>query len=385
MKALLNATQEPVAALGCFRVDLNNETSTALMIGAPRRRAPRALLSLVIVVVATAISVPAQPLYTAKNLGLVPGSSTSAFGLSLSENTYVAGTSLGANGITHAFLYAKNRIKRLSSLESVGNGVNNAGQVVGHLVRNGDPYRRAFLYSNGRLHDLGTLGGPSSEALDINNAGEITGYATTAETNQDHAFIYSRGRMIDLGLFGGVASFGYAINDAGEVAGEYWPTWSTTRAFLYSRGNMIDLGTLGADSIATAINAWGEVTGYSYTEDATLFHAFIYTGGRLVDLGVLEGGFSSAGFGINRWGQVVGTADASSPSAPGWHAFLYAGAMHDLNDLVLDLPEGWVLESATAINDAGQITARAIRAGTSAGEGSHAFLLSPIGKRSTWR
>jgi uncharacterized membrane protein len=36
---------------------------------------------------------------------------------------------------------------------------------------------RAFLYSNGAMVDLGTLGGAVSAALAINNNGQITGAA----------------------------------------------------------------------------------------------------------------------------------------------------------------------------------------------------------------
>jgi uncharacterized membrane protein len=40
----------------------------------------------------------------------------------------------------------------------------------------------------------------------------------------------------------------------------------TNEAFLYTNGTLTDLGTLGgADSVATGINASGQVVGYSTT------------------------------------------------------------------------------------------------------------------------
>jgi hypothetical protein len=55
------------------------------------------------------------------------------------------------------------------------------------------------------------------------------------------------------------------------------------------------------------------------------------------------------------------------------HAFLYSGGvMTDLNTLI-DPTSGWVLQTAQAINDSGQITGYGIIGGQ-----THAFLLTPI-------
>ena len=68
------------------------------------------------------------------------------------------------------------------------------------LVRSrglGDVYKRqtsnstihAFLYSNGQMTDLGTLGGSQSCGYGINASGQITGYSNTGTA--EHAFLYS--------------------------------------------------------------------------------------------------------------------------------------------------------------------------------------------------
>jgi probable HAF family extracellular repeat protein len=73
------------------------------------------------------------------------------------------------------------------------------------------------------MRDLGTLGGPSSQAYGINNGGHIVGTADDAQ-GVGRAFIYRRGSMADLNSFlppgsGWFLSAAYSINDAGQIAG----------------------------------------------------------------------------------------------------------------------------------------------------------------------
>jgi probable HAF family extracellular repeat protein len=294
------------------------------------------------------------------------------------------------------------------------NGVNNAGTIVG--VDSFADGQRAFIFSNGVMTELGTLGGPFSQANGINNAGTVTGYSLTAADTY-HAFSYSGGVMTDLGTLGGTSSWAYAINDAGTVVG--WSTdaigrdyafsysggamtnlgWlstisdsdssvayginnagtivgtsggnSASHAFIYSNGSMTDIGTLGVGaswSYAYAINNAGTVVGYSLTANNNSQHAFIYSGGVMTDLGTL-GGPASYAYAINNAGAIVGMAQDASYSG---RAFIdIGGKMTDLNTLV-ELP-GVTLINATGINDNGQIIA--------AGDNNHCYLLTPIPPR----
>lgn len=99
--------------------------------------------------------------------------------------------------------------------------------------------------------------------------------------------------------------------------------------------------------------------------------AFVFRNGKFTDIGTLPGGTQSASRAVNNKGQVVGCS-AVTQSVPLNHAFLYAdGKLLDLNACI-PMHSGWVLESAEAINDLGQIT------GIGAYHGrSRWFLLTP--------
>jgi probable HAF family extracellular repeat protein len=92
------------------------------------------------------------------------------------------------------------------------------------------------------------------------------------------------------------------------------------------------------------------------------------------DLGTLKGGTYAAAQAINSTGrEIVGTSTV--PSGGGYlvyHAFVYgAGRMADLNKLI-PAGSGWVLQSATGLNDAGEI----VGYGTYKGQ-LRGFLLTP--------
>jgi len=215
--------------------------------------------------------------------------------------------------------------------------INDRGQIVGWSTLPGAATWHAFLYSEGRMIDLGTLAGGNSEARAVNDSGEVAG------SSDGTAFLYHDGAMQDLGTLGGISSTAYGINSARWVVGNSIPTFDTpyADAFLFCVGEMIDLGTLGGiGSTAYGINDAGQVVGFA----ADLFqqvHAFLYNG-QMIDLGP---GAASA---INRKGQVAGANGLSG------HLFLYDGVIHDLGTLIEGFSTG-----PSSINDAGKIVGTA--------------------------
>jgi probable HAF family extracellular repeat protein len=70
--------------------------------------------------------------------------------------------------------------------------INDAGQVVGSRGNT------AFLWANGTLKGLRTLGGNNSNATGINEAGQIVGDSATA-TGRTHAFLWVNNSLGDMG------------------------------------------------------------------------------------------------------------------------------------------------------------------------------------------
>lgn len=230
-------------------------------------------------------------------------------------------------GPTHAFLYSNHRMLDLGTLpsgtNSEGFAVNSSGEVTGWSdvqdSEHSSMTHHAFLYSQGEMQDLGTLpAGTSSFGTGINNGGskrrnnepQVTGYSSTA-LGFNHAFLYSDGKMEDLGtLPGGSSSAGYAINESGEVAGSSETSTGTSHAFLYSHGHMRDLGAVPDFSYCSgdAINDAGDVVGHCFNMFVT--RAFLYKRGRVYDLQSMipadSGWDLEYATGINNEGQITG-------------------------------------------------------------------------------
>src|SRR6476660_5139924 len=115
------------------------------------------------------------------------------------------------------------------------------------------------------ITDLGTLGtnsrGTYSQAFCINASGQVAGESSASSSQMtDPAFLYSNGQLINIGTLGGEYGNGRGINTAGDIAGYSTLANGSYRAFLYTSGQMINLGTLGADySVAYDLNDSGQV------------------------------------------------------------------------------------------------------------------------------
>jgi len=228
--------------------------------------------------------------------------------------------------------------------------INHSGQIVGKSADH------AFLWQNGVMTDLGTLGGNLSAAYAISDSGQIAGESTTP-SGELHAFLWEHGVMKDLGTPGETSS-AHGINNRGEVVGATFGKNVRGGAVLWKNGrreSLGDLGPSGSGSTAIAINDKGEVVGVSSgfaSIGGGVVRAVIWQHGVIRDIGTLGGRHSTAQA-LNDRRDVVGWAEISDLSTS---AFLWEdGVMHDLGTLAGSLVQPGSGSLATAVNAHGQV------------------------------
>ncbi|HKN70899.1 MAG TPA: hypothetical protein VJX30_07715 [Terriglobales bacterium] len=364
-----------------------------------------------------------------KDLGVLPGGASSATAW-ISANGLIAGTS--QNGETdplfspwiqeRAVLWQNGKIVNLGTLpeggyESGAAAVNNSGQVTGWAINTiPDPYSfgavspnffqyhfygpyqtRAFLWQNGVMRDLGTLGGPDAFPTAINELGQVTGFSYTSSTTnsnngyyavtlsntpvQDPFFWDKDTGMIDIGTLGGTCGGPSGLNNRGQIVGaSNLAGDQVTDAFLWDRARgLIDLGTLGGSSAeASAINDAGVVVGGSLLSGDVVGHAFLWDG-KMHDLGAIPGDNYAYPFWINASGQVVGNGGNDSVG----HGFLWEGAgpIVDL-DTLISSNNGFSITEAAYINDQGEIIGLGAPAGCDDTDTcGHDYLLIPCDEK----
>ena len=228
--------------------------------------------------------------------GLSTDLGSSLIPIAINNAGQITGTS-EASASHLAFLYSNGNLTTLGTLGSYSephndipinysfaHGINARGQVIGRSSSS-EEGEAPFLYDNGMtaLHL-----GRSAIAHGINDAGTITG-EFFAVPGVFHAFLYRDGTVSDLGTLGGTQSFGAAINNANQVTGTAdTPNGGPRDAFLYAQGAMKDLGSLyGSGSAGAAINNAGQVVGFSHGSSSGASApttATLWSGTKIIDL-----------------------------------------------------------------------------------------------------
>jgi probable HAF family extracellular repeat protein len=297
--------------------------------------------------------------------------------------------------VVHAFVWHKGHMQLLPGLSENGCSlpvqISDRGDVIG-ISQNGilDPLTgfvedRAVVWRDGEIQDLGTLGGHESLATAINRDGQIVGWSENGildpvslmgET-QTRAFLWDEGRMLDLGTLGGPDAYAVHINDEGQVVGGSYVDATvhpitglpTVVPFLWCRGRMKNLGHLGGTfSEAVQINNRGQVLGDGTVAGDLETHPTFWEDDRLTDLNLASrGGSLLTGNWLNQRGEIVGAADFTSVGGPA-----FGGAVWKKGNLInVDPEDSDCGVEAWGLNDRGQAVGSAI-----CSDESHAWLWS---------
>lgn len=364
----------------------------------------------------------------------------------------VTGLDTAPDGTQHAVLWYEGLFEDISQPglggpNSGAGGADDFGRVIGGAETSEiDPNNEnfcgygtglqclAFLWQNGVMTALPTLGGTNAGYGQINKRGEIAGYAEEDRVDPDcpgtitvnglgPQVLYfepviwgpqlSAIRKLDP-LKGDSVGVAFSINDESQAVGMSGTCANTVlpgpsaapHAVLWEKdGTVRDLGNLGGTvnpqvlavgNAALVINNHGQVAGVSAlpgikspecpgdppNPNCFPFHPFLWTRETgMQDLGVLPGDFVGAGLGLNNKGEVVGPSFAApGPTSATPRAFLWAnGKMHDLNALVPPNSPLYLL-IAYSINDSGQIAGLGFESSTG---NIHAFLATPCDRTHT--
>jgi len=253
-----------------------------------------------------------------------------------------------------------------------------------------------FLWRDGHMSALPTLGGNNGQASAINNRGEVVGFAEdgaldstcpAGTTNNRIALsaLWERGSVEVLPLVGNDSDgFAFGINDRGQAVGYSGNCTTATHAVMWKDHTAFVLQDLGGtgSNFAYVINNRGQIAGQVGSADGTTFYAAAWLNGAdgaVTNLGVLPGEFAAFATGINNRGQVVGNNFDSNFN---WSRGFISqdGVMTDLNTLI-PADSNLFIISASNINERGQISGMAtVQTGPHAGD-IHAYLLTPTDGR----
>ena len=355
-----------------------------------------------------------QTHYLVKDLGSLGGvGGAGASAEAISNNGWVVGVSnLAGDTTVHSFLWRDDEmidLGTLGGLNSDERGLpisDNRGLIAGSAQTSAvdplgenwgatafscnnsgpcDGYQNivlGFVWQNGVMTALPTLGGNNALAFGINDHGQVVGEAENSVHNPEcvppqvldfEAVIWAQeGESGEINihqlppLIGDTDGLAGEINERGQVIGMSGPcSQSVTHAVLWDHDTVTDMGNLGGNCCNSPvdINSHGQVVGYSSTTGNTTAHAFLWQkGSTMADLGTLSGDFFSFAFGINDQGVIVG--GSCSQIFNDCRAVLWRnGVMTDLNTLISPGSMPLYLVFGNDINSRGELATYAFNPG----------------------
>ncbi|HEX9060526.1 MAG TPA: dockerin type I domain-containing protein [Clostridia bacterium] len=235
----------------------------------------------------------------------------------INEKGQVIGESKNASGETHGFIWEDGKITDLGTLggsNSSVNKINEKGQIIGDSDTE-DGNQHGFIWEKGKMTDLGTLGGTKSWTTGINNKGQVIGYSYIdgdqeffPDSKFFHGFIWDDGKMTDLGTLGQPFTKAEGINDNGEVVGVSLDSNYSLHGFLWKNEKMTDLCEeqsirYGYITEIVGINNKGQVFGDLRQEAGEFVKSFMWENGKMDFNGITNIAYFNC---FNENGQAAG-------------------------------------------------------------------------------
>jgi probable HAF family extracellular repeat protein len=295
----------------------------------------------------------------------------------------------------HKIRYIVKDLGTLGGSFAAAGGISNTGWIEGYSYLPGDNEIHEFLYHDGVMKDLGTLGGPDSfSEYRPNNFGNAGGQSETSvfdPNGEDFCefgtgliclpFFWHNHKMTPQPTLGGNNGAGYGVNDLGEMAGTaenktMEPTCAVAgtgellqyKPAIWKDGRIRELPSFRGDpvGVAYAINNHSQAVGQSGPCGVEVSlglpsHAMLWQNNKAINLGSLGGTLNNLAQDINDKGQVVGLSDLRGDDT--FHAFLWQqNKMTDLGAL-----PGDIHSNGESINIEGEVVGRSANADFSSG------------------
>ncbi|MDG4803115.1 hypothetical protein [Micromonospora sp. WMMD980] len=250
-----------------------------------------------------------------EDLGTLGGPNSQAE--AIDEQGRIVGTAQAADGNSHAVAWVNGKIQDLGLTGGIFSiAFDTAGdRVVGtYHVTDSFSGRRAFVRTGNT--EIAIDAPPGASAAAVNEAGTVAGtYGFKDWTDPpfvNQAFVWRDGVLRSLGTLGGPTSTANGINDLGQVVGTSWTADDQFAAFFWDGSTMRRLATSSASPTAQSVNDSGLVVGTGGVASRAMIWPTPTTSSQLLPLP--DGAVSSVAINVNDAGLIAGQVDYLSPS-----------------------------------------------------------------------